>query len=54
MRYDILLLRSAQKELANLPKQEYPRVRDALKALCEEPRHQGVKNWKVERDGVFE
>jgi mRNA interferase RelE/StbE len=50
MIYHVSLLRSAQKELTNLPKQEYPRVRDALKALCEEPRPPGCKKLKG-RDG---
>jgi mRNA interferase RelE/StbE len=46
-------LRRAQKELADLPKADYERVRDALAALEENPRPTGCKKlagregWRI-------
>jgi mRNA interferase RelE/StbE len=37
----ILILRRAQKELARLPHDVYERVRDAVRALAQEPRPRG-------------
>jgi len=39
--YTVLILRRAQKELAQLPTQGYERVRDAIRALAESPRPPG-------------
>jgi len=39
--YTIVLLRRAQKELAELPSEVYPRVRDAIRKLGEEPHPSG-------------
>jgi len=44
MNYALLILRRAQKELANLDKIEYARVRDAIASLAENPRPSGCKN----------
>ena len=44
------MLRRAQKALAELPKGDYERVRDAMMALSEEPRPSGCKKL-VSRDG---
>jgi mRNA interferase RelE/StbE len=41
MSYTILILRRAQKELARLPHDVYERVRDAVRALAQEPRPRG-------------
>ena len=41
MTYTVLILRRAQKELAQLPTQSYERVRDAIRALAEDPRPRG-------------
>jgi len=38
MSYEVLILRRAQKELADLPKTDYERIRDAVGALAENPR----------------
>ena len=38
MSHEVLILRRAQKELADLPKGDYERVRDAVAALAENPR----------------
>jgi mRNA interferase RelE/StbE len=50
MSYEVLILRRAQKELANLPKADYERVRDAVAALAENPRPAGCKKL-VGREG---
>lgn len=41
MPHTILILRSAQKELAELPSEIFIRIRDAIQALEEEPRPSG-------------
>ena len=41
MSYTIAILRRAQKELAQLPSEVYERVRDAIRALSQEPRPLG-------------
>jgi mRNA interferase RelE/StbE len=50
MSYEVLILRRAQKELADLPKGDYERVRDAVAALAENPRPAGCKKL-VGREG---
>jgi mRNA interferase RelE/StbE len=50
MSYRVSILRRAQKELATLPGNTFERVRDALRALAEEPRPAGCKKLKG-RDG---
>jgi mRNA interferase RelE/StbE len=58
MSYAVLILRRAQKELADLPKADYERVRDALAALAENPRPTGCKKltgregWRI-RSGDY-
>lgn len=41
MAYSITILRRAQKELAALPKDEYPRIRDAIRYLGADPKPHG-------------
>jgi len=41
MAYPISILRKAQKELTNLPTEDYERVRDAIYDLGEDPRPAG-------------
>lgn len=50
MSYGVSILRRAQKELADLPKADYGRVRDAVVALAYNPRPAGCKKL-VGRDG---
>jgi mRNA interferase RelE/StbE len=50
MSYEVLILRRAQKELADLSKIDYERVRDAVAALSENPRPAGCKKL-VGREG---
>ncbi len=50
MKYSLLILRRAQKELANLDKTEYERVRNAVASLVENPRPTKCKKL-VGRDG---
>lgn len=50
MIYTILILRRAQKELEQLPRGAYERVRDAIFALAENPRPHGCKKL-AGRDG---
>lgn len=50
MNYALLILRRAQKELANLEKTEYQRVRDAIASLAENPRPNNCKKL-VGREG---
>jgi len=58
MSYDVFILRRAQKELANLPKTDYERMRDAVMALAENPRPAGCKKltgregWRI-RSGDY-
>jgi mRNA interferase RelE/StbE len=53
MSYEILILRRAQKELAQLPREEYERVRDAIRALSLNPRPPGClkltarEGWRI-------
>jgi mRNA interferase RelE/StbE len=39
--YDISILRRAQKALANLPPDDYQKVRDSIRALATQPRPSG-------------
>ena len=41
MTYAIAILRRAQKELQRLPRADYERVRDAIRALADAPRPPG-------------
>jgi len=50
MSYELLILRRAQKELADLPKADYERMRGAIAALAENPRPAGCKKL-VGREG---
>ena len=53
MSFSILLLRRAQKELAQLPKLEYERVKEAISKLSHDARPQGCKKltgregWRI-------
>ena len=53
MSYSIGILRRAQKELAQLPKQEYERIKAAIKNLSQDPRPTGCKKlsgregWRI-------
>lgn len=51
MSFEVHILRRAQKELADLSKIDYERVRDAVAALSENPRV--VKNWSGVMAGAF-
>ena len=50
MSYELFVLRRAQKELADLSKTDFERVRDAVVALAQNPRPVGCKKL-VGRDG---
>lgn len=50
MTYAIVILRRAQKELADLPENSYPRVRDTIRDLAQEPRPAGSRKL-VGREG---
>ncbi|MFN2455793.1 MAG: type II toxin-antitoxin system RelE/ParE family toxin [Pyrinomonadaceae bacterium] len=58
MSYEVLILRRAQKQLADLPKADYGRVRDAVAALADNPRPVGCKKltgregWRI-RSGDY-
>jgi len=53
MSYTVVILRRAQKELAQLPKGAYESVRDAIRALGVEPRPPGCRKmsgregWRI-------
>jgi mRNA interferase RelE/StbE len=53
MSYTISILRRAQKELAQLPSGAYERVRDAIRALAQDPRPLGClkltgrEGWRI-------
>lgn len=46
MSYQVSILRRAQKELAALSGNTFERIRDALRALAEDPRPAGCKKLK--------
>lgn len=50
MTYELLILRRAQKELADLPSDAYQRVRDAIRELARNPRPSGSRKL-TGRDG---
>jgi len=50
MSYKILILRRAQKELAELPSKSYERVKNAIQSLSGDPRPSGCKKL-VGREG---
>jgi mRNA interferase RelE/StbE len=56
--YEVFILRRAQKELANLPKPNYARIRDSIAALASNPRPIGCKKltgregWRI-RSGDY-
>lgn len=50
MSYTVFILRRAQKELAQLPKEAYEHVRDAIRNLSEEPRPHGSTKL-IRREG---
>jgi len=56
--YEVFILPRAQKELANLPKQNYARVRDMISSLADNPRPTGCKKltgregWRI-RSGDY-
>lgn len=58
MAYEVFILPRARKELANLPKQNYARVRDLISTLADNPRPTGCKKlmgregWRV-RSGDY-
>ena len=58
MKYTLLMLRRAQKGLAELPKSDYERMRDALEDLAVNPRPIGCKRltgrpgWRI-RSGDY-
>jgi mRNA interferase RelE/StbE len=51
--YEVFILPRARKQLANLPKQNYARVRDSISMLAGNPRPTGCKKltgragWRV-------
>ena len=53
MNYELEVLRRAQRALARLPQRDYERVRDAIRALADEPRPPGCRQltgregWRI-------
>ncbi len=54
MSYTVTILRRAQKELAELPLEAYEQIRDAVRALAQNPGRPGVSSWPAAKDGAFE
>lgn len=58
MTYRLLIRPSAQRELAKLPKRDYAAVRDAIRALADNPRPAGCiklsgrEGWRI-RQGDY-
>ena len=58
MSYNVSILRRAQKELGGLPKADFERVRDAIRALAADPRPSGClkltarEGWRI-RIGAY-
>jgi len=53
MNYNLEILRRAQKELADLPKETYPKICDAVQGLEKDPRPscclklKGREGWRI-------
>jgi mRNA interferase RelE/StbE len=53
MIYSILILRGAQKELSDLPKTTYERIKDAIRKLADDPKPRGIRKlsgrngWRI-------
>ena len=53
MSYTVLILRRAQKELAQLPAEPFERVRESIRALAQDPRPPGClrltgrEGWRI-------
>ena len=53
MSYELKILRRAQRSLGRLPQRDYERVRDAIRALADEPRPPGCRkltgrdSWRI-------
>ena len=53
MSYSLFIIPQAQKELSKLPAESYTRVRDAMRALAQEPRPSGCRKltaregWRI-------
>ncbi|TVQ44864.1 MAG: type II toxin-antitoxin system RelE/ParE family toxin [Gloeocapsa sp. DLM2.Bin57] len=58
MNYDITIKKAAAKALSVLPNEDYQKVRDAIRALAENPRPSGClkltgrEGWRI-RIGVY-
>ncbi|MDJ0600015.1 MAG: type II toxin-antitoxin system RelE/ParE family toxin [Crocosphaera sp.] len=58
MSYDIAIKKKASKALESLPNEDYPKVRDAIRELAENPRPNGClklrgrEGWRI-RIGVY-
>lgn len=50
MRYDVLVLPSAEKELAAIPARDLARILKRIELLSENPRPQGVQKLKGTKD----
>ena len=50
MKYDVQILRRAQKELSKLPNISYERVKNKIRALANNPRPEGCKKL-IGREG---
>lgn len=50
MSYRLLILPRAEKQLARMPREVYPRLRDAIRSLADEPRASGCRKLKA-REG---
>lgn len=58
MNYMVVILQRAQKELAQLPRGVYERVRDAIRTLSQQPRPMGClkltgrEGWRIRVGGL--
>jgi len=58
MSYDLFILKRAQRELSQLPKEDYGRVKEAIRSLGESPRPRDAKKlkgragWRI-RVGIY-
>lgn len=46
MSYDLFILKRAQRELSQLPKEDYERVKESIRSLAESPRPRDAKKLK--------
>jgi len=53
LKYELFISRQAIKDIEGLPKRDVPRVTSAIEALADDPRPQGCKKLKGQREYLW-